>query len=85
MKLPAAGPPAVKVSFSPLTKAAYLAAKKAAIVTKPAVTFPLKQQKWRIVIPTAKGKKVFQDITTETSIGNQEQFDYFGRQNLPLG
>ena len=30
---PTAGPPAVRVTFSPLTKAAYLAAAKAAVVT----------------------------------------------------
>ena len=39
---PAAGPPAVRVSFSPLTKAAYLAAKKSVVSTKPVMTFPLK-------------------------------------------
>ena len=61
LKLPAAGPPAVKVTLSPLTKAAYLAAKKGAVSTKPAITFPLKKVRGRIVIPTAKGPKVFQD------------------------
>ena len=58
---PTAGPPAVRVTFSPLTKAAYLAAVKAAVVTRPNVTFPLKKVRGRIVIPTAKGRVVFKD------------------------
>ena len=59
---PAAGPPAVRVSFSPLTKAAYLAAVKAAVVTKPALAFPLQKARGRIVIPTSKGLKIFADV-----------------------
>jgi hypothetical protein len=78
LKLPAAGPPAVRVAFSPLTKAAYLAAAKGAVVIKPAMTFPLKQQRGRIVIPTAKGPKVFQDITLDMSFDNQVRYDYLG-------
>ena len=78
LKLPAAGPSAVRVSFSPLTKAAYLAAKKAAVVTKPARTFPVKKQKGRIVIPTAKGPKVFQDKGVGTDNDDQVEFNYIG-------
>ena len=78
LKLLAAGPPAVKVTFSPLTKAAYLAARKAVVVTKPAVTFPLKKQKGCIVIPTATGKKVFQDKGVGTDNDDQAQFNYLG-------
>lgn len=69
-------PVPVRVTFSPLTKAAYLAAKKMAVSTTPTLIFPLKKVRGRIVVPTAKGPKVFQDITEE--IDNQEQFDYLG-------
>jgi len=60
---PTDGPAAVRVVFSPLTKTAYLAAKKGCVVIKPLVTFPLKKQGGRIIIPTTKGNKVFADIT----------------------
>ncbi|GAB3736953.1 hypothetical protein GCM10027594_17840 [Hymenobacter agri] len=62
LKLPTAGPPAVRVKLSPLTKVAYEAAKKTAVVTRPPMTFPVKKQKGRIVIPTAKGPKLFKDV-----------------------
>ncbi|GAB3587212.1 hypothetical protein [Hymenobacter daeguensis] len=62
LKLPAGAPPKVRVTFSPLTKAAYLAAAKGGIVTAPTMTFPLKKQNGRIVIPTVKGPKVFKDV-----------------------
>ena len=62
---PAAGPVPVRVTFSPLTKAAYLAAKKTAVSTKPVVTFPLKKARGRIVISTAQGPQVFQDIVID--------------------
>jgi hypothetical protein len=75
---PAAGPPAVRVTFSPLTKAAYLAAKKAAVSTKPVMTFPLKKAWGRIVIPTEKGPKVFQDKGVGTDNDDQAQFEYAG-------
>ena len=68
LKLLPAGPPAGRVTFSPLTKAAYLAAKKKAIVTKPKMTFPLKKVRGRIVIPTAKGNVVFKDVTGDMSL-----------------
>ncbi len=58
----AGAPPAVRVTFSPLTKAAYLAAAKGCVETKPRVTFPLKKQHGRLVIPTAKGREVFADV-----------------------
>ena len=67
LKLPAAGPPAVRVTLSPLTKAAYLAAAKGAMVTKPTLTFPLKKVRGQIVIPTAKGRKTFTDIIIDES------------------
>ena len=40
---PATGPAPVHVTFSPLTKAAYLAAKKTVVSSKPVMTFPLKK------------------------------------------
>lgn len=75
---PAAEPPAVRVTFSPLTKAAYLAAKKAVVSTKPVMTFPLKKVRGRIVIPTGKGPKVFQDKGVGTDSDDQVQFEYKG-------
>ena len=75
---PAAGPSAVHVTFSPLTKAAYLAAKKAAVSSKPVMTFPLKKVRGRIVIPTAKGSKVFQDKGVGTDSDDQELYEYAG-------
>ncbi|GAA3978016.1 hypothetical protein GCM10022407_24060 [Hymenobacter antarcticus] len=58
----------MRVTFSPLTRAAYLAAGKACVSTKPQVAFPLRKQEGRITIPTAKGPKVFADITIEATI-----------------
>ena len=75
---PTAGPPAVRVTFSPLTKAAYLAAAKAAVVTKPAITFPLKKVRGRIVIPTTKGPKVLQDKAVGTDDTEQAEYIYQG-------
>ena len=82
LQLPAARPPAVRVTSSPLTKAAYLAAAKAAVVTKPTLTFPVKKQKGRIVVPTSKGPKVFQDKGVGTDDDDQQEFEYTGY--LPL-
>ena len=56
---------AVHVTFAPLKKAAYLAAQKGCVSIKPRVTFPLKKQGGRIVISTAKGRKVFTDIVID--------------------
>lgn len=70
--------PPVHVTFSSLTKEAYLTAKKTAVVTKPKVTFPLKKQKGRIVIPTVKGQKVFQDKGIGTDDSEQGEYIYLG-------
>ena len=78
LKLPAAGPPTVRVTFSPLTKTAYLAAKKTVVVTKPAMTFPLKKVRGRIIIPTSKGPKVFQDKGIGTDEDDQAEYLYRG-------
>ncbi len=68
----------MRVTFSPLTKTAYLAAKKGCVVTKPRVAFPLKKQGGRVVIPTAKGKKTYQDKGQGTDNDDQAQFKYEG-------
>jgi hypothetical protein len=78
LKLPAGAPPKVRVSFSPLTKAAYLAAKKSAIVTKPTMTFPLKKKNGRIVIPTAKGNVIFKDNDVDEEDPDWEKYTYQG-------
>ncbi|GAB3872153.1 hypothetical protein GCM10028824_22210 [Hymenobacter segetis] len=78
LKLPATGPPAVRVAFSPLTKVAYLAAAKGAIVTKPVVAFPVKKTRGRIVIPTAKGPTVFKDNDADEENPDWEKFTYQG-------
>ena len=77
-KTPAVGPAPVRVTFSSLTKLAYLEAKKACISTKPVITFPLKKTRNRILIPTAKGPKVFQDKGVGTDNDDQAQFEYKG-------
>jgi hypothetical protein len=78
LNLPAAEPPKVRVAFSPLTKAAYLAAKKAAVVTKPALTFPLKKVRGRIVIPMARGSVVFKDNAVDEENPDWEKYTYQG-------
>jgi hypothetical protein len=78
LKNPLSNPPTVLVTFSPLSKAAYLAAQKACVLTKPKITFPLKKVRGRFVIPTAKGTRVFQDKGVGTDNDGQEHFDYLG-------
>ncbi|MBO2010710.1 hypothetical protein [Hymenobacter negativus] len=75
---PAATPGAVRVTFSALTKAAYLEAKKVAVLTKPAMTFPLKKAQGRVVIPTAKGSKAFQDNAVDEENPDWEKYTYLG-------
>ena len=75
---PAAGPPAVRVTFRPLTKAAYLATKKMAISTKPVMTFPLKKVWGRIVIPTAEGRVFFKDKLADEGTPERELYYYHG-------
>ncbi|MBH8558439.1 hypothetical protein [Hymenobacter negativus] len=78
LKVPAGAPPKVRVTFSPLTKAAYLAAAKAAVVTKPVLTFPLKKVRGRIVIPTNSGPKVFKDNPVAEDDPDWEKYTYRG-------
>ncbi len=68
----------MRVAFSSLTKTAYLAAKKGCIATKPQVTFPLKKQHGRLVIPLTKGQKVFRDNDVEEDDPGWEKFEYEG-------
>jgi hypothetical protein len=78
LKVPASAPPKVRVTFSPLTKVAYEQARKTAVVTTPTLTFPLKKQKGRIVIPTTKGPKVFADKGPGTDETEQREYIYQG-------
>ena len=78
LKLPAGAPPKVHVTFSPLTKAAYEQAKKTAIMTKPTLTFPLKKQKGRIVIPSENGPKIFKDNPVAEDDPDWELYKYLG-------
>lgn len=78
LHLPVAGPAPVRVTFSPLTKAAYLAAKKTAVSTRPAMTFPLKKVRGCLVIPTAKGRVVFKDNPVEEENPDWEVYHYRG-------
>jgi hypothetical protein len=77
----ASGPMPVPVTFSPMTKAEYLGTQKKQIITKPQVTFPLKKQDGRLIIPTAKGPKVFADIVISEAaikrgIGEEDATSY---------
>lgn len=71
-------PPAVRVVFSPLTRAAYVAASKHLVDIKPRATFPLKKQRGRIVIPTAKGQRVFRDGWIEKERDDDTRYSYVG-------
>jgi hypothetical protein len=75
----------VRVTFSPLTKATYLAAKKATVSTKPVMTFPLKKMRGRIVIPTAKGPKVYQDVVIDDAAINRGHSEDEGKNYTYLG
>jgi hypothetical protein len=71
-------PPAVRVTFSPLTKTAYLQAEKSCVETNPLVTFPLKKVGERIIIPTAKGKRIFRDGWIEGEHDKDTRYKYLG-------
>ncbi len=60
-----------RVTFSLLAKAVYLAVKKGCVETKLRVTFPLKKQRGRIIIPTVKGQKILADIIVDEAFINQ--------------
>jgi hypothetical protein len=78
LKMPATAPALVRVTFSPLTKAAYLDARKLTVITKPTLTFPVKKVRGRLVVPTAAGPKVFQDKGMGTDNDDQAQYEYAG-------
>ena len=62
----AAGPaPVVRITFSALTDAAYMATPRRKVAAKPRVTFPLSKQHGRIAIPTAKGPRIFRDVVVD--------------------
>ena len=65
---PAAALAPVRGTFSPLTKAA--------VSTKPAMTFPLKKVWGRIVISTSKGPKIFQDDNADEENSDWEKYTY---------
>ncbi|MFD1468935.1 hypothetical protein ACFQ48_11930 [Hymenobacter caeli] len=75
---PASGPAAVRVTFKALTKSAYLQAEKGCVATQPRVTFPLKKERGRLVIPTAKGQRTYRDKGQGTDNDDQAQFEYAG-------
>lgn len=71
-------PPAVRVTFSSLTKAAYLQALKGKIVINPHVAFPLKKQQGRLVIPSAKGAHMFRDGWVDGEHDAATRYKYLG-------
>ena|GEM_PF-2397611 len=56
-----------RVTLISLSKAAYMQAAKQVIVTKPHITFPVRKKDGRLVIPTAKGSKVFKDVVIDAA------------------
>ena len=78
VKTPATAPAPVRVTFSPLTKAAYLEARKLTVATKPVLSFQVKKIRGRLVVPTAAGPKVFQDKGVGTDNDDQVQYEYLG-------
>ncbi len=70
--------PTMRVKFSPLTKVAYLVARRNIIEVRPSVAFPLKKQHGRIVISTAKGRRVFQDGWIEKERDEEARYSYLG-------
>ena len=68
---PSGSPATTRVTFSLLAKAVYLAVKKGCVETKLRVTFPLKKQCGRIIIPTVKGQKILADIIVDEAFINQ--------------
>ena len=89
----AAGPaPVVRVTFSALTDAAYMATPRRKVAAKPRVTFPLSKQHGRIAIPTAKGPRIFRDVVVDAQSEYSESqaitykyLGYFPAQHCHLG
>ncbi|SFQ72300.1 hypothetical protein [Hymenobacter arizonensis] len=78
LRAPALEPAPVRVTFTTLTRKTYLAARKTSVLSNPAVTFPLNKTRGRIVIPTDKEAKIFQDKGVGTDSDDQAQFEYKG-------
>jgi hypothetical protein len=70
--------PTVHVAISPLTKTAYLLALRRKISTAPRVTFPLKKQHERLVIPSAKGTHIFRDGWVNGERDEETRYKYLG-------
>ena len=68
---PSGSPATIRVTSSLLAKAVYLVVKKGCVETKLRVTFPLKKQRGRIIIPTVKGQKILADIVVGEAFINQ--------------
>ena len=71
-------PPTVHVVINSLTKAAYLQALKGKISLTPRVTFPLKKQQARLVIPSNKGPHVFRDGWVDGERDEDTRYKYLG-------
>ena len=79
------GPRQARVTFIPLSKVAYLQARKDLAITKPNHTHPVKKQAGRLVIPTIAGPKVLADVVIDAAAlatGHREaeavQYNYVG-------
>jgi hypothetical protein len=86
LKLPAAGPPTVKLTRCSVQEYQQAkAAKAVALPLKP--TFPLKKRRGVLVIPTANGRKVFRDVRVaddETADATYQYLGYFEKLRLHL-
>jgi hypothetical protein len=71
-------PPVGNVILSPLPRAAYVQALKGKISTIPHVTFPLKKQQKRLVIPFLKGARVFRDGWVDGERDEETRYKYLG-------
>ena len=71
-------PPVAHVIMSPLSKTTYVQALKEKISTTPHVTFPLKKQQKRLVIPSLKGARVFRDGWIDGERDEETRYKYLG-------
>lgn len=70
--------PVVQVTSSSLTQSAWEQASKKLLKTAPRVTHPLHKQGQRLVIPLAKGQRVFTDKYVNTDRDDKQRFTYAG-------
>ena len=71
-------PPVAHLIMSPLPKTTYVQALKEKISTTPHVTFPLKKQQKRLVIPSLKGACVFRDGWVDGERDEETRYKYLG-------